>query len=90
MNIICNTSECTGCMACANICPYHAISVVQDEEGFDRPKIDQKLCMDCGLCQKTCPINYHPSITEPKRFLAGGLLTNQYEWEVLQEGLSQK
>lgn len=71
MNIICNTSECTGCMACANICPYHAISVVQDEEGFDRPKIDQKLCMDCGLCQKTCPINYHPSITEPKKIFSG-------------------
>ena len=65
------TSDCTGCMACVNVCAHHAISVVQDKEGFDRPQIDESLCVDCGLCAKTCPINHHPLANEPKEIYSG-------------------
>lgn len=71
MKEICCTSDCTGCMACVNVCAHHAISVVQDKEGFDRPQIDESLCVDCGLCQKTCPINNHPIVNEPKGIYSG-------------------
>lgn len=71
MKDICNPSECTGCMACVNSCAHHAISIVQDKEGFDRPHIDENLCVDCGLCQRTCPINEHPMVNEPKKVLSG-------------------
>lgn len=71
MKEICNLSECTGCMACVNWCAHHAISIVQDEEGFDRPHIDESLCVDCGLCQKVCPINTHPVVNEPLKVLSG-------------------
>lgn len=47
---------CTGCMACLNVCPVGAISMQEDERGFFKPKIDLSKCIDCGLCDKTCPI----------------------------------
>lgn len=71
MKDICNFVECTGCMACVNVCAHHAISVVQDAEGFYRPHIDETVCVDCGLCQKTCPINHHPSTNEPLKIFSG-------------------
>lgn len=71
MKEICSTSDCTGCMSCVNVCVHHAISIVQDAEGFSRPQIDKSLCVDCGLCQKTCPINNHPIVNEPQGVYSG-------------------
>lgn len=47
---------CCGCSACANICPHKAITMVENSEGFLYPKIDETKCVNCGLCQKACPI----------------------------------
>ena len=33
--------ECCGCTACYAICPQEAISMVEDEEGFEYPQIDE-------------------------------------------------
>ena len=49
-------SECCGCGACVNICPYAAIEMVENSEGFLYPEINQKKCVNCGLCKKVCPI----------------------------------
>lgn len=51
-----NKSLCSGCTACASICPHKAISMQEDSEGFLFPTIDKDTCVDCGLCQKACPI----------------------------------
>lgn len=32
--------ECCGCTACYAICPKEAISMLEDEEGFEYPKIN--------------------------------------------------
>lgn len=48
---------CAGCEACANVCPQKAIIMKADWRGFKYPHISSELCIDCGLCQKTCPIN---------------------------------
>lgn len=46
--------SCYGCTACANICPKGAIKMVEDEDGFTYPEIDEEKCIKCGLCEKTC------------------------------------
>lgn len=71
MKDICNIVECTGCMACANVCAHRAIQVKTDNEGFDRPFVDETLCVDCGLCVKTCPINHHPNVNKPIEIYSG-------------------
>lgn len=27
-----------------------------DAEGFGYPKVDMESCVDCGLCEKVCPL----------------------------------
>lgn len=49
--------ECCGCSACESICPQSIIKLKADEEGFRMPKIeDETLCIECGLCEKVCPV----------------------------------
>lgn len=47
---------CSGCTACASICPKKCIQMQPDEEGFLYPVIDVKNCVECGFCEKVCPI----------------------------------
>ena len=64
---ICDPKHCTGCMCCANICNKGAISAINDEQGFLRPHINQKLCVDCGRCSFVCPSNNNPKLTLMKQ-----------------------
>lgn len=56
---LCSQDTCTGCGACYNICSRKAINMSQDAEGFLYPIINVTLCVECGLCEKICPI-LHP------------------------------
>lgn len=49
-------TDCCGCTACANICPRDAIKMEPDFEGFLYPKVLEDKCVNCGLCEKACPI----------------------------------
>ena len=49
-----NKFNCYGCELCKDVCPVHAIEMVEDEEGFKYPKIDKEKCIKCGLCEKNC------------------------------------
>lgn len=63
-----NSKVCTGCMACMNACAKSAISFVQDKEGFLQPSVDENKCIDCHLCEKSCPEiqkTYHQNSGEP-------------------------
>lgn len=57
-----NPLQCTGCGACAQVCPSGAIKMDADSEGFAYPAIDGVRCSDCGLCRKICPVNNTGSI----------------------------
>lgn len=46
--------ECCGCAACYSICPMEAISMVEDEEGFEYPQIDSEKCSRCYKCLYVC------------------------------------
>lgn len=61
--------KCNGCSACANACPKNCITMVPDELGFLEPQIDEKICVDCGLCEKVCPVfNKNEVETTPKAY----------------------
>lgn len=53
---IINKTKCCGCNACVQRCPKQCITMYEDEEGFLYPKVNQATCIDCGLCDKVCPI----------------------------------
>ncbi len=46
--------ECCGCTACYAICPKKAIHMVEDEEGFEYPRIDESICIRCYKCVNVC------------------------------------
>lgn len=50
------TKECTGCSACAHICPKNCISMLPDNYGFLYPHINDEICVNCGICKKYCPV----------------------------------
>lgn len=54
---ILNQTQCTGCSACANICPKNCITMQTDEEGFLYPIIETDSCIECKLCENVCPIS---------------------------------
>lgn len=51
-----NSTLCTSCSACFNICPKNAITMQENNEGFKEAVIDENKCTDCGLCSKICPV----------------------------------
>ncbi len=69
-----NISSCTGCSACANICPNGAITMQENKEGFLYPIIDENLCSGCKKCEQICPelnkIKLNPKINNTYAFIA--------------------
>ena len=62
-----NKTDCCGCTACANICPKNCITMEPDEEGFLYPKVNKDLCVNCGLCEKVCPVIKLPEVCSGER-----------------------
>lgn len=62
--------RCTGCAACANICPAGAIRMEYDGEGFAQPQISKDLCVNCGKCLKLCPAVHDFPRHKPKKTYA--------------------
>ena len=56
---LCKAEDCTGCTACAAICPVHAIEMRADHEGFLRPVVGES-CILCRKCEATCPMLHLP------------------------------
>lgn len=62
--------DCCGCEACAQRCPKRCISMQEDGEGFLYPRVDHSLCIDCGLCEKVCPVLHQDTPREPQAVYA--------------------
>jgi len=95
-------TKCTGCTACASVCPAGAITMDADEEGFLYPQVNAEKCSGCGLCDRICPVQksavYAPQQAR-KAFLikhtddairadstSGGFFTPMAEWTFQQGG----
>ena len=76
--------DCCGCALCAKICPKNAILMTVDKEGFAYPKINDDLCIDCGICENSCP--FHES--ESKDFPIDYLISRTKDESVLQKSAS--
>jgi len=64
--------DCCGCFGCVNECPIGCVSLKNDSEGFPYPFIDEDKCINCGMCNKVCPILNPPIIDsneKPKAFV---------------------
>lgn len=70
MIILKNKKDCCGCEACVQRCPKRCISMHEDEEGFLYPNVNPSLCIDCGLCEKVCPVINQSEIHKPLKVYA--------------------
>ncbi|SET90740.1 4Fe-4S dicluster domain-containing protein [Lacrimispora sphenoides] len=53
--------DCCGCTACYAICAKKAIVMLDDDEEFKYPHIDEEKCVRCYACVKVCPIKQQKS-----------------------------
>lgn len=56
MNTVCEINECTGCMACVNVCTHKAINILDEMKNMNAV-IDENVCVNCGRCIGVCPNN---------------------------------
>jgi ferredoxin len=47
-----DAAACTLCMSCVSACPTHAL---QDGRGLPQLNFREWNCVQCGLCERTCP-----------------------------------
>lgn len=67
---LCPADKCSGCGACAAICPVGCISMREDAFGVSHPEIGPS-CTECGLCAQTCPVLNPLPLHEPSKCYAG-------------------
>lgn len=53
---------CAGCGACFNTCPMNCIKLVENNEGFIHPEVDDTVCSRCGKCDEVCPMEIRKDI----------------------------
>jgi len=58
-----DAQACTLCMSCVSSCPTHAL---QDGRGLPQLNFREWSCVQCGLCERTCP---ETAITLNPRFI---------------------
>ena len=50
------SKDCCGCGACADACSLGCISIIKDKKDFRIPHVETSKCVECGKCEKVCPV----------------------------------
>ena len=66
--IITDSTLCTACGLCENICPTGCVIRKQQISSF--AMIKGEGCINCGLCEKVCPMNSLPELNYPQKAYA--------------------
>lgn len=53
IQLVTSSGTCSGCGSCVVVCPQNCISL--KERDFNRPIVDEEICVKCKLCLKVCP-----------------------------------
>lgn len=64
-----NKKYCNGCGICTIGCPTNAIKMIEDNEGFYYPQIDEEKCIKCNKCKNICS-NYNNSKGNEQTYMA--------------------
>ena len=72
MICISRKEECCGCYGCVQVCPMKCVSMIEDKEGFFYPQVETLKCINCGLCEKICPIKKNNGSKETRRIVLAG------------------
>jgi len=57
MNISIFQEHCCGCGECFASCPFDAISMKPNRQGFCYPEVDLNKCKGCSICVESCSYN---------------------------------
>lgn len=93
--------RCCGCEACVQSCPKSCIQMKEDALGFLYPVVDERLCVDCGLCERVCPVLHPYAPKQPMQIEAvmskndslramsssGGFFSELAQWVIRQGGV---
>jgi MauM/NapG family ferredoxin protein len=78
--------ENKSCVVCQELCPYGAVTLLQEGEKVTVPEINEGRCFGCGYCEQHCPVQ-PPAITiNPLNALR--LRTTQYKAAATRAGFS--
>ncbi len=70
-------SRCTGCTACAAVCPTHCIIMEKDAEGFKYPLVNLEQCIDCRKCDSVCPAQKPSEPSKSPKYALGAFTLNE-------------
>lgn len=76
-------NNCCACRTCVQICAVKAITLKRDQDGYEQVCVDDTVCVECGLCEKVCPIlNVRkPDNNEKQNLCGAAFATDDYNKE---------
>lgn len=73
MKTVCALNQCAGCMACVDICPKGAVTIVDCLSAYNAV-IDADRCIGCNACHAVCQHNHPAKQQLPAKWYQGWAL----------------
>lgn len=86
--MVCEENKCCGCGACVSICPKKCIELKPNKLGVILPIINKEDCINCRLCDKTCPKIGENNLDYPQKCYAAYLKDNENRLDCASGGVA--